>query len=214
MIIAFPVSNVIYFQKRQRRQFKFYQENKPTSMTSERIVKLDQLGFAWDCRKNNTGTSDGVESRADIEGAAIEKLNVTPSVPVVPPAPMAPTAKTPDSLKTTSAISLPSGLRAGGFPFPKFPTVATVGTNGGSISAFKQQQQLRQQYSKDSQSQHPSRSAEAMGTSASEYGAVSTGGHFSTKTTPVELDMSKLPREFLSFSTRTFTKFPKINIPK
>ena len=183
-------------------------------MTAERIVKLDQLGFAWDCRKNNTGTSDGVASRADTEGVVIEKFTVTPSVPVVPPAH---TAKTPLSLKTTTAIQLPSVLRAGGFPFPKFPTIAAVSTNGGSISAFKQQQQLRQQFSKDSQSQHPNKSTEAVSMTASEYGAVSTGGPYSSKTPatrPAELDMSKLPREFLSFSTRTFTKFPKINLPK
>eukprot|EP00980_Cylindrotheca_fusiformis_P025163 scaffold13207_cov143-Cylindrotheca_fusiformis.AAC.16 len=37
--------------KRQRRQYKFYSEDKPTSMTKERIAKLEKLGFAWDCRK-------------------------------------------------------------------------------------------------------------------------------------------------------------------
>jgi hypothetical protein len=37
--------------KRQRRQYKFYCEAKPTSMTKERIAKLEKLGFAWDCRK-------------------------------------------------------------------------------------------------------------------------------------------------------------------
>lgn len=37
--------------KRQRRQYKFYNEDEATSMTKERIAKLEKLGFAWDCRK-------------------------------------------------------------------------------------------------------------------------------------------------------------------
>mmetsp|Transcript_18497 Transcript_18497/g.45825 ORF Transcript_18497/g.45825 Transcript_18497/m.45825 type:complete len:297 (-) Transcript_18497:126-1016(-) len=41
--------------KRQRRQYKFYNENKATSMTKERIAKLEKLGFAWDCRKKDLG---------------------------------------------------------------------------------------------------------------------------------------------------------------
>lgn len=53
--------------KRQRRQFKFWQENKPTSMTPERIEKLNKLGFSWDCRKNiaPTRTSKGSDSSGD-----------------------------------------------------------------------------------------------------------------------------------------------------
>jgi hypothetical protein len=41
--------------KRQRQQYKFYCEKKVTSMTPERITKLEKLGFAWDCRKNKGG---------------------------------------------------------------------------------------------------------------------------------------------------------------
>jgi hypothetical protein len=186
-------------------------------MTSERIVKLDQLGFAWDCRKNNTGTSDGVACRDDPEIPNGEKINVAASMSLVPAAQIGTTVTGPTSLKTTTAVQFPSGLRAGGFPFPKFPTVATVVTNNGSISAFKQQQQLRQQYSKDSQLQQPSKSIEAMNTASPGYVVGTTCAASSSKpppACPLELDMSKLPREFLSFSTRTFTKFPKINIPK
>jgi hypothetical protein len=46
--------------KRQRRQYKFYCEKKATSMTPERITKLEKLGFAWDCRKNK-GEDDTTE---------------------------------------------------------------------------------------------------------------------------------------------------------
>jgi hypothetical protein len=52
--------------KRQRRQYKFYCEGKPTSMTPERITKLERLGFAWDCRKPK-----GSEENPRIMGAAI-----------------------------------------------------------------------------------------------------------------------------------------------
>jgi hypothetical protein len=44
--------------KRQRRQYKFFCEGKPTSMTSERITKLEKLGFAWDCRKSKSDSED------------------------------------------------------------------------------------------------------------------------------------------------------------
>jgi hypothetical protein len=40
--------------KRQRRQYKFYMEGQASSMTSERIVALDALGFQWDMRTNST----------------------------------------------------------------------------------------------------------------------------------------------------------------
>jgi hypothetical protein len=36
--------------KRQRRQYKFYFESKPSSMTEERIAILEGLGFQWDLR--------------------------------------------------------------------------------------------------------------------------------------------------------------------
>jgi hypothetical protein len=34
--------------KRQRYQFKLWKENKPSTMTSERIVALDKINFVWD----------------------------------------------------------------------------------------------------------------------------------------------------------------------
>jgi hypothetical protein len=34
--------------KRQRRQYKFYQDDKPSSMTTERILRLEAIGFMWD----------------------------------------------------------------------------------------------------------------------------------------------------------------------
>mmetsp|Transcript_20077 Transcript_20077/g.32415 ORF Transcript_20077/g.32415 Transcript_20077/m.32415 type:complete len:423 (+) Transcript_20077:101-1369(+) len=39
--------------KRQRRQYKKYQEGGASSMTPERIAKLEAIGFVWDCRKMN-----------------------------------------------------------------------------------------------------------------------------------------------------------------
>ena len=38
--------------KRQRRQYKFHCEGKPSSMTQERIDTLNSLGFQWDMRVN------------------------------------------------------------------------------------------------------------------------------------------------------------------
>ena len=36
--------------KRQRRQYKFMCEGKPSSMTKERIARLEAVGFEWDLR--------------------------------------------------------------------------------------------------------------------------------------------------------------------
>jgi hypothetical protein len=47
-----PNPQLAVWVKRQRRQYKFLCGVKPTSMTLERIAKLEQHGFAWDCRKN------------------------------------------------------------------------------------------------------------------------------------------------------------------
>eukprot|EP00934_Nitzschia_sp_Nitz4_P005095 Nitzschia sp. Nitz4//scaffold145_size56662//7061//8339//NITZ4_006552-RA/size56662-snap-gene-0.85-mRNA-1//1//CDS//3329536562//5085//frame0 len=46
-----PNPQLAVWVKRQRRQYKFYQEKASSSMTPERIDKLNQIGFAWDCRK-------------------------------------------------------------------------------------------------------------------------------------------------------------------
>eukprot|EP00980_Cylindrotheca_fusiformis_P008259 scaffold1736_cov127-Cylindrotheca_fusiformis.AAC.73 len=48
--------------KRQRRQYKFYCTNKPSSMTEERISRLEAIGFEWDLRSkyaNNLGKVPG-----------------------------------------------------------------------------------------------------------------------------------------------------------
>jgi len=39
--------------KRQRRQYKFCTQDKPSSMTLERIHRLEAIGFEWDLRKGN-----------------------------------------------------------------------------------------------------------------------------------------------------------------
>lgn len=37
--------------KRQRRQYKFLTENKPSTMTPTRVEKLQEVGFTWSGRK-------------------------------------------------------------------------------------------------------------------------------------------------------------------
>lgn len=39
--------------KRQRRQYKFYTEKRPSSMTMERIHRLEMIDFEWDLRRRN-----------------------------------------------------------------------------------------------------------------------------------------------------------------
>ena len=39
--------------KRQRRQYKKYQDGTSSSMTPERMAKLENIGFVWDCRRSN-----------------------------------------------------------------------------------------------------------------------------------------------------------------
>jgi hypothetical protein len=39
--------------KRQRRQYKKYTLGEASSMTPERIARLEAIGFVWDCRKQN-----------------------------------------------------------------------------------------------------------------------------------------------------------------
>lgn len=48
-----PNIQLAVWTKRQRRQYKKYQEGSASSMTPERIAKLEQVGFVWDCRTNN-----------------------------------------------------------------------------------------------------------------------------------------------------------------
>ena len=96
--------------KRQRRQYKFYCEGKSTSMTPERIAKLEKLGFAWDCRKPKETTKPGAMGKP----APVTFLNPTnvnamaflKSVNRAPPAPVIPTA-IPSNVVTTLPLKLP-----------------------------------------------------------------------------------------------------------
>jgi hypothetical protein len=45
--------------KRQRRQYKFFIEEKPSSMTAERVHRLEAIGFQWDLRKVSRDEEDG-----------------------------------------------------------------------------------------------------------------------------------------------------------
>lgn len=61
--------------KRQRRQYKKYQDGSSSSMTPERIAKLETIGFVWDCRKINRaddvrGDAQGVGETAAAAAAA------------------------------------------------------------------------------------------------------------------------------------------------
>jgi Helicase associated domain len=47
--------------KRQRRQYKKYQEGSASSMTPDRIAMLEAIGFVWDCRKLSNGKKDSRE---------------------------------------------------------------------------------------------------------------------------------------------------------
>jgi hypothetical protein len=46
-----PNVQLAIWTKRQRRQYKKFQEGSSSSMTTERIAKLEAIGFVWDCRK-------------------------------------------------------------------------------------------------------------------------------------------------------------------
>lgn len=45
-----PNRQLAVWVKRQRRQYKFYQDDKPSSMTPQRIARLEAIGFEWDLR--------------------------------------------------------------------------------------------------------------------------------------------------------------------
>jgi hypothetical protein len=97
-------------------------------MTPERIVKLDKLGFAWDCRKNNTGT--GGKDSGDDSSDTKE---------VVPPA--SPVAVSVATKPTTPLVNNVL-LRLGGFPLPKPPS-SGGGNTTNTVAAFKQPQQFK-----------------------------------------------------------------------
>lgn len=52
-----PNIQLAVWTKRQRRQYKNYQEGNASSMTSDRIAKLEQMGFVWDCRNSKTAST-------------------------------------------------------------------------------------------------------------------------------------------------------------
>lgn len=51
-----PNVQLAIWTKRQRRQYKKFQEGGASSMTPERIAQLETIGFVWDCRKLNNTT--------------------------------------------------------------------------------------------------------------------------------------------------------------
>jgi hypothetical protein len=70
-----PNLQLAVWVKRQRRQYKFFCEKKATSMTTERISKLERLGFAWDCRRlpkgdDESGRSPSPESEEPVSSPA------------------------------------------------------------------------------------------------------------------------------------------------
>jgi len=81
--------------KRQRRQYKLYNEGKATSMTNERIAKLEKLEFAWDCRKKDDGcpnktSESSSEEVQDYEVSAVaspcdQSVGIPAGFPVVYP---------------------------------------------------------------------------------------------------------------------------------
>lgn len=65
--------------KRQRRQYKFYSEGQATSMTQERIDKLEKLGFAWDCRKTKSEDGSNGGTAVANNNAGSTKMKTTPA---------------------------------------------------------------------------------------------------------------------------------------
>lgn len=49
--------------KRQRRQYKKYQAGTASSMTPERIGRLEAIGFVWDCRKQSKQQQQGQQQQ-------------------------------------------------------------------------------------------------------------------------------------------------------
>lgn len=184
--------------KRQRRQFKFWQENKPTSMTPERIEKLDKLGFSWDCRKNNPSTrpmkgsnSSGEESNprpafmAEVQSHFVTK-NTNPQARNTTVAPLNETIK-----KATGSLVRPMG----GFPLPRQPPPPPPATTA---------MEHRQIQGNEISTRPLGHVLEAPSISVAQ----------AKTSTPSVPSIENLPCEFLSFSSRKFTKFPKINLSK
>jgi hypothetical protein len=54
--------------KRQRREYKKYQKGLSNSMTPNRIKKLENIGFVWDCRDMNKTKDDSMGNACDDSG--------------------------------------------------------------------------------------------------------------------------------------------------
>ncbi|KAL3916799.1 MAG: hypothetical protein SGILL_005016 [Bacillariaceae sp.] len=63
--------------KRQRRQYKKYTAKQASSMTPERIARLEAIGFVWDCRKQNKQQQQREQQGGDL--AAMSKNNNNPN---------------------------------------------------------------------------------------------------------------------------------------
>jgi Helicase associated domain len=68
-----PNPQLAVWTKRQRRQFKMYQEGSASSMTPDRIAKLEKVGFVWDCRNNNNKTQ---ENNTPVDASLWPKVSV------------------------------------------------------------------------------------------------------------------------------------------
>jgi len=162
-------------------------------MTPERIEKLNKLGFAWDCRKNNTGTQSGEDSDGTDTEPTVAS-NTPPAASAKADVPIA-TKQTKPPLLVAMEKKKANMLRGvGGFPLPKAPHVAaSVGklasSNGQTVAAVKLQQS-------PGNDKFESDEAAAREPSTPEVAAL----------------VPKMSCEFFSFS-RKFTKFPKIKLP-
>jgi len=112
--------------KRQRRQYKKYQEWTSSSMTPARIAKLENIGFVWDCRKVNK--VDGIIREMNMQDVVVGTTGVT---------------ATAASQKSSSISSNSTATAVVGFP-----KIADTGNsdrfNNEPLSAEKQQQQQQQ----------------------------------------------------------------------
>ncbi len=176
--------------QRQRRQYKFWQENKSTSMTLERIEKLNNLGFSWDCRKSNIGAKTMTNNVCCVVAANSSAMIAAPAlvfpVEAVRATVRKGTTEQPIQFKT------PDRLRpGGGFPLPKPPGADSV--TGSKEPQFRD-------------------ITRAVLLSAPVDPSTSSTGESPSKAS-TSRSLENLPCEFFSFS-RKFTKFPKIDLSK
>ena len=65
---SFRHPQLAVWTKRQRREYKKYQSGVSNSMTPDRIKKLENIGFVWDCRGMNKTEDDDMENSCDDSG--------------------------------------------------------------------------------------------------------------------------------------------------